>query len=74
MTSGAPVRARATTVIRYLREKLGKEAVIIGVGGIDSPESAQEKIDAGADLVQVYTGLVYEGPGLVKAILKGMGN
>ncbi|MBP6827752.1 MAG: quinone-dependent dihydroorotate dehydrogenase [Saprospiraceae bacterium] len=72
--SGAPVRARATTLIRYLREKLGKEAVIIGVGGIDSPESAQEKIGAGADLVQVYTGLVYEGPGLVKAILKGMGN
>lgn len=72
--SGAPVRARATTVVRYLREKLGKEAVIIGVGGIDSPESAQEKIDAGADLVQVYTGLVYEGPGLVKAILKVIGN
>ena len=68
--SGAPLRARATTVIRYLREKLGKEAVIIGVGGIDSPASAREKLDAGADLVQVYTGLVYEGPGLVKGILK----
>lgn len=70
--SGAPVRERATTVIRYLRKKLGKEAVIIGVGGIDSPESAQEKLDAGADLVQVYTGLVYEGPGLVRGILKGL--
>jgi len=68
--SGAPVRERATTVIRYLRGKLGKEAVIIGVGGIDSPASAQEKLDAGADLVQVYTGLVYEGPGLVKGILR----
>jgi dihydroorotate dehydrogenase len=70
--SGAPLRERATTVIRYLREKLGKEAVIIGVGGIDSPASAREKLDAGADLVQVYTGLVYEGPGLVRGILKGL--
>lgn len=67
--SGAPVRERATTVIRYLREKLGKEAVIIGVGGIDAPDSAKEKLDAGADLVQVYTGLIYKGPGLVKEIL-----
>lgn len=70
--SGAPVRNRATAVIRYLREKLGKASVIIGVGGIDSPESAREKLDAGADLVQVYTGLVYEGPGLVKRILKSL--
>jgi dihydroorotate dehydrogenase len=68
--SGAPLRERATTVIRYLREKLGKETVIIGVGGIESPASAQEKLDAGADLVQIYTGLVYEGPGLVRGILK----
>jgi len=72
--SGAPVRERATTVIRYLREKLGKETVIIGVGGIDSPASAQEKLDAGADLVQVYTGLVYKGPGLVRGILRGLMN
>jgi len=68
--SGVPVRTRATEVIRYLREKLGKEAVIIGVGGIDSAASAREKLNAGADLVQVYTGLVYEGPGLVKSILE----
>jgi dihydroorotate dehydrogenase len=67
--SGAPVRARATAVIRYLRQKLGSEVAIIGVGGIDSAASAREKLDAGADLVQVYTGLVYEGPGLVKRIL-----
>ena len=67
--SGAPVQERATTVIRYLRGKLGKETVIIGVGGIDSAASAREKLDAGADLVQVYTGLVYVGPGLVKGIL-----
>ena len=68
--SGVPVRERATEVIRYLREKLGKKVVIIGVGGIDSAISAQEKLDAGADLVQVYTGLIYEGPGLVRKILK----
>lgn len=67
--SGVPVRARATAVIRYLRQKLGSEIAIIGVGGIDSAASAWEKLDAGADLVQVYTGLVYEGPGLVKRIL-----
>lgn len=70
--SGAPVRARSTEVIRYLRQKLGKTVVIIGVGGIDSAASAREKLDAGADLVQVYTGMIYEGPGLIKQILKGM--
>lgn len=70
--SGAPVRARATAVIRYLREKLGPEVVIIGVGGINSAASAKEKLDAGANLVQVYSGLVYEGPAMVKGILKGI--
>ncbi len=68
--SGAPVRDRATTVIHYLRERLGPETVIVGVGGIDSPQAAQAKMEAGANLVQVYTGLVYAGPGLVKAILQ----
>jgi dihydroorotate dehydrogenase len=70
--SGVPVCARATEVIRYLRQKLGKDVVIIGVGGIDSAATAREKLDAGADLVQVYTGLIYEGPGLVKEILEGL--
>ncbi|MBC7777426.1 MAG: quinone-dependent dihydroorotate dehydrogenase [Phycisphaerae bacterium] len=68
--SGVPVRERATEVIRYLRGKLGKEVAIIGVGGIDSAQSAKEKLDAGADLVQMYTGLIYEGPGLVRKILE----
>ncbi len=68
--SGAPVRQRSTEVIRYLRQKLGPEPVIIGVGGIDSPEAAREKLDAGANLVQVYSGLVYAGPGLVREILE----
>jgi dihydroorotate dehydrogenase len=66
--SGAPVRARSTEVIRYLRQKLGPGPVIIGVGGIDSPEAAREKMEAGANLVQVYSGMVYEGPGLIKRI------
>jgi dihydroorotate dehydrogenase len=68
--SGVPVRERSTEVIRYMRHKLGTGSVIIGVGGVDSPESAREKIDAGADLIQVYSGLIYEGPGLVKFICK----
>ncbi|MCC6410327.1 MAG: quinone-dependent dihydroorotate dehydrogenase [Saprospiraceae bacterium] len=70
--SGAPLRTRSTTVIRYLREKLGPAPVIIGVGGIDSAASAREKLEAGANLVQVYSGLVYEGPALVKNIVKGL--
>ena len=66
--SGAPLREHSTLVIRYLRERGGPEMVIIGVGGIDSPAAAKEKIAAGADLVQLYTGFIYEGPGLVKRI------
>ena len=66
--SGRPVRQRSTEVVKYLRQRLPKPLVIIGVGGIDSAEAAMEKLDAGADLVQVYTGLIYEGPGLLKRI------
>lgn len=66
--SGAPLRQRATEVIRYLHEGSGQKLNIIGVGGIDSPAAAQEKLDAGAALLQVYSGMVYAGPGLVKAI------
>src|SRR5690606_21817370 len=66
--SGAPVRQRSTEVIRYLRERLPRPLVSIGVGGIDSVEAARGKLEAGADLVQVYTGLIYEGPGLLKRI------
>lgn len=66
--SGAPVRQRSTEVIRYLWENSGKTLDIIGVGGIDSPEAALEKLDAGAKLVQVYSGMVYAGPGLVRDI------
>ena len=66
--SGAPVRQRSTEVVRYLRQRLPRPLVIIGVGGIDSADAAMEKLEAGADLVQVYTGLIYEGPALVKRI------
>ena len=66
--SGAPVRKRSTEVLKYLRSGLPKPFVIIGVGGIDSADAAMEKLAAGADLVQVYTGLVYEGPALLGSI------
>lgn len=66
--SGLPVQNRATYVVRKLRSLLGPDYAIIGVGGIDSAAAALEKIEAGADLVQVYTGFVYKGPGLVREI------
>ena len=66
--SGAPVRERSTEVLRYLRARLPKPLVIIGVGGVDSAAAAMEKIEAGADLVQLYTGLIYEGPALIARI------
>ena len=67
--SGAPIGALSTSVISKLRQALGDELPIIGVGGIHDEKSAQEKFSAGANLIQVYTGLIYEGPGLLKAIL-----
>jgi dihydroorotate dehydrogenase len=72
--SGRPLTKRSTEVIRYLSEQSGKNFVIIGVGGIHTPEQALEKVRKGAGLVQLYTGFVYEGPKLVKAaaiVLKG---
>jgi len=66
--SGLPVRKRSTEVIRFLAEKSDKAFPIIGVGGIHSAKDAQEKLDAGADLIQIYTGFIYEGPSLIKRI------
>ncbi len=66
--SGKPLTNRSTEVIRFLSEKSNKAFPIIGVGGIHSAQDALEKIKAGADLVQVYTGFIYEGPKLVKRI------
>lgn len=70
--SGKPLAKRATQVIRFLAEKSNKAFPIIGVGGIHTPEDALEKLEAGASLVQLYTGFVYEGPKLIKAINKAI--
>jgi dihydroorotate dehydrogenase len=70
--SGKPLVKRSTEVIRFLAEKSGKAFPIIGVGGIHSAEDAIEKLEAGADLVQLYTGFIYEGPSLVKRINKAV--
>lgn len=72
--SGKPLNARSTEVIRYLATKSNRAFPIIGVGGIHSPEDALEKIHAGASLVQLYTGFVYEGPAVVKRINKALLN
>jgi dihydroorotate dehydrogenase len=66
--SGKPLKDRSTEVIRYLRKRAGEGLPIIGVGGIHSAEDALEKLEAGADLVQIYSGFVYEGPGLINDI------
>ncbi len=68
--SGKPLAGKSTEVISYLKKKSRNGFPIIGVGGIHSPEDAIEKIKAGADLIQLYTGFVYEGPSLVKRINK----
>jgi dihydroorotate dehydrogenase len=72
--SGAPLTKRSLEVVSYLRQGLGPTTTIIGVGGIMSPEDAVAMIEAGANLIQIYTGLVYRGPALIakinKAILK----
>lgn len=66
--SGKPLKKRSTEVIRFLSENSGKAFPIIGVGGIHSAEDALEKLEAGASLVQLYTGFIYEGPQLIKDI------
>lgn len=68
--SGKPIREKSTEVIRYLSEKSNKSFPIIGVGGIHSAEDAIEKLEAGATLVQIYTGFIYEGPQLINDINK----
>ena len=70
--SGQPIKNRSTEVIRYLADTSHKSFPIIGVGGIHSEKDALEKLNAGADLVQVYTGFIYEGPSLIKRINKAI--
>ena len=70
--SGQPVTQRSTEIIRYLSRASKGKLCIIGVGGIQSPKDALEKLEAGAALVQIYTGLIYEGPALIKQINKAI--
>lgn len=70
--SGKPLTKRSTEVIAYLHKKSKRTFPIIGVGGIHSPEDAIEKLNAGASLVQIYTGFIYEGPALIKRINKAL--
>ncbi|MBW4616121.1 MAG: quinone-dependent dihydroorotate dehydrogenase [Desmonostoc vinosum HA7617-LM4] len=70
--SGAPLRDRSTEIIRFIWQQTQGQMPIIGVGGIFSPEDAWEKITAGASLIQVYTGWIYEGPLMVRRILAGL--
>jgi dihydroorotate dehydrogenase len=68
--SGAPLRTKATQMISYIRKQANKELTIVGVGGIMNPTDALEKWNAGADLIQLYTGLIYYGPTIIKDIKK----
>ncbi|GAL66668.1 dihydroorotate dehydrogenase [Jejuia pallidilutea] len=70
--SGQPIKNKSTEVIKYLSGKSNKAFPIIGVGGIHSAEDALEKLNAGADLIQIYTGFIYEGPSLIKRINKAI--
>jgi len=70
--SGQPVKDKSTQIIKLLSEALDNKLPIIGVGGIASSEDANEKLTAGASLVQVYTGFIYQGPPLVKEIISGL--
>lgn len=70
--SGKPLTTKSTEIISYLRKQLGPDYPIIGVGGIMTPQDAVDKLKAGADLVQVYSGFIYEGPGVIKQINKAI--
>ena len=70
--SGKPLTNRSTEVIRFLSEKSKKAFPIIGVGGIHSVKDALEKLEAGASLIQLFTGFIYEGPSLIKKINKAL--
>ena len=70
--SGKPLTNRSTEVIRFLSEKSNKSFPIIGVGGIHSAQDALDKLEAGASLIQLYTGFIYEGPNLIKQINKAI--
>ena len=70
--SGRPLAARAEALVRHLYRTTGGAVPVVGVGGVDSAAAAYRRVRAGATLVQLYTGLVYEGPGLVRRIHRGL--
>jgi dihydroorotate dehydrogenase len=70
--SGKPLFERSTIILAKMRRLLGPAIAVVGVGGVDSAEAAAEKIRAGADLVQLYTGMIYAGPSLPARIVRGM--
>jgi dihydroorotate dehydrogenase len=70
--SGRPLFRRSTVILARMRQRLGPDFPLVGVGGVDSAETALEKMRAGADLVQLYTGMIYAGPGLPGRILRGL--
>ncbi len=70
--SGVPLFERSTIILAKMRQRLGNHVAIVGVGGVNSAETAMAKIEAGADLVQLYTSFIYEGPGLANSIVKGL--
>ncbi len=70
--SGPPVRARALEIVRCVRQRLGRDAVVVGVGGIERPEDAAAFLRAGANLVQMYTGFVYKGPLAATRVTRGL--
>ena len=72
--SGKALTEKSLGVVQYLRKKAGKNMTIIGVGGIFTPDDAENMINAGADLVQIFTGFIYEGPSLVKDITNRLNN
>jgi len=70
--SGQPLTSASTACLRVLKEVVGDKVTLIGVGGIDNAKVASEKLQAGASLLQVYTGLIYQGPGLIKQLVAGI--
>ena len=72
--SGAPIYQKNLALVKYVHEKSGGKLPIVGVGGIMSPEQAQEMLEAGASLIEIYSGFIYEGPSLIKRIIKHLEN
>lgn len=70
--SGRPLQVRAGNVLSYIKKRSNDKLILIGVGGIDSPQSAVQRLESGADLIQLYTGFIFQGPGLIKEIKKGL--